>query len=236
MGHEGLRIVVTHLTRMRTGVCLAGLDGEHRHVRPVLSFGAIPATILQPSGPVALGALIDLGITVPKHTNPEVEDRVFSPEQAAAIIRLTPQRFTLRLERVAQCSLESIFGSAFRMLGPHSCGTEQGTGNASLGCLQPNICRNLAAFPGTASEPPKIRVQVSDGHFTCRPSVTDVRLYEKDLKTPRMPVVQRVAQRLLDEPHVLLSVGLSRKFMDKHWFQVNNIFFPNDPYWKFAGI
>jgi hypothetical protein len=69
-------------------------------------------------------------------------------------------------------------------------------------------------------------------------SVTDLRLYERDHKTPRRELVANVQRRLEAGVEVILSLGLTRPWRkqndtaERHWLQVNNIHLKDDPLWR----
>ncbi len=72
-------------------------------------------------------------------------------------------------------------------------------------------------------------------------SVTDLRLYGEDHKTPRRDLVANVQERLEAGVEVILSVGLTRSWCKpndtakRHWLQVNNIHLKDDPLWRNSG-
>ncbi len=84
----------------------------------------------------------------------------------------------------------------------------------------------------------KIRAQVADGAFDVDLSVTDLRLYAEDQKTPRAKVVADMQRRIRRGVGVILSVGLARAFQvtgdtaRRHWLQVNNLHLEDDPVWR----
>ena len=69
-------------------------------------------------------------------------------------------------------------------------------------------------------------------------SVTDLRLYEGDGRTPRRDLVQSVQKRLESGVETILSVGLTRPWQkrgddeERHWLQLNNIHLKDDPLWQ----
>jgi hypothetical protein len=69
-------------------------------------------------------------------------------------------------------------------------------------------------------------------------SVTDLRLYEKDHKTPRRKLVADVQERIEAGVESILSLGLTRPWRkqgdttERHWLQVNNIHLKDDPLWR----
>lgn len=86
----------------------------------------------------------------------------------------------------------------------------------------------------------KIRAQVADGAFDVDLSVTDLRLYAEDQKTPRAKVIADMQRRIQRGVAVVLSVGLARAFQvsgdtaRRHWLQVNDLHLEDDPAWKAA--
>jgi hypothetical protein len=74
-----VEIAVVHLTRMRAPcICVAGLDRDGRHIRPVPRHGRLTEDDLAAAGgPFAIGAVVDLGATRPCPSPPEVEDHLF---------------------------------------------------------------------------------------------------------------------------------------------------------------
>jgi hypothetical protein len=69
-------------------------------------------------------------------------------------------------------------------------------------------------------------------------SVNDLRLYERDGRTPRRELVASVEERLKSGVEAILSVGLTRPWQkrsdtaERHWLQVNNIHLKDDPLWQ----
>jgi hypothetical protein len=69
-------------------------------------------------------------------------------------------------------------------------------------------------------------------------SVNDLRLYERDGRTPRRDRVQSVQKRLEAGVETILSVGLTRPWRkrnddaERHWLQLNNIHLKDNPLWR----
>jgi hypothetical protein len=80
----------------------------------------------------------------------------------------------------------------------------------------------------------KIRLNFSDGTLNLDLSVTDIRLVEKDHKTPRHSPIESVASRF-QRTAAILAVGLARPWLqpgdsaERQWLQVNNIHLKDDP-------
>ena len=75
----------------------------------------------------------------------------------------------------------------------------------------------------------KIRAVITDGTFTVELSVTDIRLYEADHKTPKENLIWQINTQIQGGTPVILSVGLTRPWrhsddmVERHWLQVNNL-------------
>jgi hypothetical protein len=235
-----MRIVINHLTRMHGGhMCLAGVDVEtQRHVRPVLAGGALPYELLaRYGGPFDMGRIVQLGAMRPQPDPPHIEDHVFVAAWAKVERVATPAEFWGLLDGLCEASLQAVFGSELRCVGPARYGTSAGQGRASLGCLRP---RGRPTIYSTAARDgkPQVRMRLSDGQFDVDASVTDLRLFGADHSTPDRAVVQAVARRIVESEDVILTVGLTRRFQPSpqsqpvHYLQVNNIHFKEEPVWQ----
>jgi hypothetical protein len=233
-----MRIVINHLTRMQPGyICVAGLDPQTRaHIRPVLR-GRLTRDLLRAEGgPFDIGALVEIGETVSAGVAPEVEDRTFTPWMANHLRDFEPLPFWSLLLGAAHRRLANIFGPDLRQTGA-TCSLDAGKGLASLGCLIPAGRPHL--FP---SEHGSVRMRFSDGDMSVTASVTDLRLYEDDQKTPRWEALTELNTRLARGIPVILSVGVSREWtkpgeeVARHWLQVNGIHLSDKPMWRHAEI
>lgn len=230
-----MQILVNHLTRMQPGyVCAAGVDvNALRHVRPVLRYGRLPARLLRPNGgPIDLGAVVDLGPTTDAGSPPELEDRCFDPARAKWLFDDDPDEYWDLLDEISQPSLTGIFGPDLE-LWDESGTVEVGSGNASLGCLKPGKQPWLYVdHRGT------IRLVLDDLTPSVDLAVNDLRLYERDGRTPRRSLVADAQRRLEGGTEAILSVGLTRPWCkrgddaERHWLQVNNIHFRDEPLWR----
>jgi hypothetical protein len=240
-----MKMLVSHLTRMQRGsVCVAGLAVETgRHVRPVLPIGALQSRMTTPrGGPFDMATVVDLGVTRPVPSPPEVEDVEMTWWHVRAERAVEPELFWGALRFVSRPSLWEIFGSALRTIGragTRRAVTDEGTGQASLGVLRPDGQPELylSAKPDGREV---VRMRVSDGAVGLDVSVTDLRLYEDDGARPDACRVREVAERLSHGVPCLLSVGLTRPFAARpsepplHWLQVNNLHLEDDPAWRLA--
>jgi len=231
-----MQIVVNHLTRMQAGfICVAGVDFDARtHVRPTLGGARLTANMWgQLGGPFDVASLVDLGPTRPEGSPPEVEDQRFEPRSVTRVRDLEQDEFWRLLSEMARPRLKDIFGDALRGQG-RTCAVDEGEGIASLGCLLPHRASLLVDPYGT------IRLSLADGEFYVSLPVTDLRLYERDFRTPRRDVIENLARRISRGTPVILAIGLARPWkrpgddVPRHWAQVNNLYLEDDPTWRGA--
>jgi len=180
-------------------------------------------------GPLALGALIELGDTTPAPEPPETEDCLFRPEEMQVVGRLSPNRYLELLRQHAQHRLQTIFGDE---LARHarSYAVEKGAGTVSLGILRPRRAPDLKV-----DRFGKLRLRLKDVSPPASLPVTDVRFVEADHRTIRSDVVDDVNARMQRGVQVLLMLGLARAFQRsdedsaRHWLQVNGICMADRP-------
>ena len=230
-----MRILVNHLTRMQPGYfCAAGVDLETgRHVRPVLRRGRLTVDLLSTNGgPFDVGSVLDLGPTTSAGRAPELEDHRFDPAETRWLSDDDPDEFWEVLDRTAQGDLMEIFGPELE-LWDESGTVDVGEGKASLGCLRPKQQPWMYVdHRGT------VRLVLDYLMPSVDLSVTDLRLYEKDGRTPRRDLVQSLQKRLKAGVETILSVGLTRPWQkrgddaERHWLQLNNIHLQDDPLWQ----
>jgi hypothetical protein len=235
-----MRIAVTDLTRMQYGyVCVAGVDVETgRRVRPVLRKARLPSAVLaRYGGPFDMATVVELGVTEPMPTKPEVEDHAFTHWRARRVDQIDPTLFWEMLRFLAKPSLGELFGPDLRRYGSRGAAVEVERGQASLGCLVPSrpprlYCRSR---DNRASQ---VRLEVTDGQLDLDLGVADIRLYAEDHLTPHPDLVQRVSRSIAGGAGVVLSVGLTRPFSPTpdqpavHWLQANNLHLEDDPAWR----
>jgi hypothetical protein len=230
-----MRILVNHLTRMQPGYfCAAGIDLESEaHVRPVLRRGRLTTDLLSTNdGPFDIGSVLDLGATTNVGHTPELEDRRFDPADVRWLRDDDPHDYWDALERVARESLGEIFGPALE-LWDESGTLDVGEGHASLGLLKPEKQPWMYVdHRGT------VRLVLDYLLPSVDLSVTDLRVYERDGRTPRRDLVQSLQKRLQAGVETILSVGLTRPWQkrgdseERHWLQLNNIHLKDDPLWQ----
>ena len=202
-------------------------------MRPVLGHARLTTDLLSASGgPFDIGSVVDLGPAVRAGHAPELEDYRFDPAVARQLYDEGPDDYREALEKVAQESLEGIFGPALE-LWDESGTVDVGEGWASLGCLKPE--RNPWVYVDHRGT---IRLVLDYLIPSIDLAVTDLRLYEMDGRTPRRDVAASVQRRLEAGVETILSVGLTRPWQkwgdseERHWLQVNNIHLMDDPLWQ----
>lgn len=230
-----MRIVVTHLTRMKPGtICVAGLDrATGLDVRPVIPYEHLSTDLLvRNGGPFDISRQLDLGPVNPKPDPPHIEDHAFEPRRVRTLDKLTGQEFWTLLQTHAKHSLSEIFGEDFEQLG-RRCGIEVGGGCRSLGYLRPPQLPELVV-----NDEGKMRLEVEDGEFRADASVTDIRLYEEDHQTPDRGKVEKLNTLLQSSLGVVLAVGLTRPYARDFsqkpisYLQVNNLHLREFPLWQ----
>ena len=217
--------------------CAAGIDRESgTHVRPVLRRGRLTTDLLRTNdGPFDIGAVLDLGPTADVGHAPELEDRRFDPDGVRWLQDEEPHDYWSALEGVACENLEEIFGPALE-LWDESGTVDVGAGRASLGLLKPERQPWMYVdHRGT------VRLVLDYLLPSVDLSVTDLRLYERDGRTPRRDLVRGLQKRLEAGVEAILSVGLTRPWQkrnddaQRHWLQINNIHLRDNPLWQLGG-
>lgn len=215
-------------------VCVAGVDVHAlKHVRPVLRHGRLTTDLLRRNGgPLGIASVVDLGPTAYAGHAPELEDHYFDPAKAMWLFDDDPDDYWELLDQVALESLAAIFGPDLEQW-DESCTVDVGAGRASLGCLAPEECPWLYVdYRGM------VRMVLECLTPSVDLSVSDLRLYESDHKTPRRDLVADVQRRIDAGVEVILSLGLTRPWRkqgdttERHWLQVNNIHLQDEPLWR----
>ncbi|MFO7674918.1 MAG: hypothetical protein R6X12_01170 [bacterium] len=232
-----MRIVVDHVTRMKPGrVCAAGVDlARTRHVRPVLRWGHLRRGLVErPGAPFNVGCLAEIGEVSLRPRAPAVEDAVFHRRKARLLGVVPAPEFWTMLRGMARPSLREVFGPDLRPQGA-SYGVDRNRGEASLGTLRPRSASGpfVESVESRGRARPRIVIEVQDEFGYCRLPVTDLRLWERDQRTPKREAVADVARRIGRGVSVLLSVGLTRPMhRGVCWLQANNIHLEDDPVWQ----
>lgn len=227
-------IVVNHVTRMKAPqICVAGLKTHGSgHIRPVTGrSNPLTRSLLPAEGGIfGLGAKVELGTLTPRPSPPEVEDQLFWPDRARLVDVLASDDYLSLVDEACEEDLGSIFGPSLVRYG-WGMSVPEGEGTASLGCL-----RVAAALrPKLTVDYGKVTLQLSDPDKPFYFSVTDVRLYEADQRTPKSEAAKSVQQRLDRGVPLRLMVGLSRAWALnegdelRHRLQVNGLCLEDTP-------
>lgn len=231
-----MEIIINHLTRMKAGfMCVAGIDSQTReHIRFETSARRMEISMLaRNEGPFDIGNRIFFKELSPCGVKPHVEDHIYRPEFAHLVETVSGEQFWELLCSVSQTRLRDIFGEELDQIGSRSCGTQEGKGEASLGCLSPKLARNLRIERLWGRQ--RIRVDVCDEDFIMDLGVTDIRLYQDDHVTPNPKIIEDLANKIQHSDGIMLSVGLGRAYAPKegsdrfHYLQVNNIHLKENP-------
>ena len=220
-----MRLLITHLTRMKAPyVCLAGLDDQGNHIRPVLRHQIHRDQLATASGRIGLGSLVDFGRMHFVGRAPEVEDYLFQPEDVRIVGTVAGADLWRRLGAVADDSPSALFGPELTRTG-RTYALPSGQGSGSLGVLGPTTLSKLHV-----NEYGKLRAELDvDGQLSSLP-VTDLRMWSADHASPDETVVARMAAAVQRERPVLLAVGVGRAAdvrddgVERHWMQVNNFY------------
>jgi hypothetical protein len=227
-----MRIIVNHLTRMQPGyVCVAGYEpNSMEHIRPVLGRRLKRALIGAEGGPFDLGIEVELGSVRYVGAAPEVEDHEFTEASVEVVDRVPEDRFWRDLQRLLSPDLFAAFGERLERRG-NGFAVSLGQGDASLACIVPDSRPTFEVNPWGS-----LRCEFEvDGEWADL-AVTDIRLCKSDQKTIKAELVDELNRRSTTGVDLIFAVGLTRPWRrprdrkERHWLQVNNVFFEDDPY------
>lgn len=229
-----MQITVNHITRMRTDsrICIAGVNTETlSHVRPVTPpDDLITRELLQENGgPLAIGAVVDLGAVTPQPNPPETEDHRFKTSSARLIEMSSPESYWRMLCDIAAPSLETAFGPNLEARG-RGFAIEPGRGVRSLAVVKVTGQPQLRI-----DDWEKLRLHLDGAMSAAALSVADVRFVAPDHVTVKTKVVDSVNARLRQGVPAYAMLGLSRPFhantddRPRHWVQVNGLCLADSP-------
>lgn len=227
-----MKALITDLTRMYDyHACAAGIDLDTgKRVRPVL-LGRLNSRLLSSrGGPLDIGNAVDFGRCRPCGKPPEVEDVRFDERGVRLLKSMAPADFMAMAAGSAADSLD-VIGPALVRHG-NALTTESGKGSRSLVILRATETPMITISNG------RLRFKWLDGVWL---SVTDVRLYQYDLKTPDEAKLASLKFALRSAAEVYLSFGLGRPWQqpgddrERHYLQLNNIHVANWPDWRLSA-
>jgi len=226
-----MQIVLNHVTRMRgERICIAGVEpGSRRHVRPTTAPDELLTRELLSveGGFVEPGVLIGLGNPRPTPSPPEVEDHRCSLRRIEPVRRLGGTDYLTLLDSLAGESLAEVFGEDLYRATRWKYAVDPGHGAASLGVLRVYRPPQLEI-----DRYGKVTARLNDPEPQAYATVTDVRFFRSDHKTPREDRVDDVNRRLGRGVDAFLMMGLSRAVGapgNLHWLQVNGICLADRP-------
>jgi len=227
-----VEILVNHLTRMKAPrICIAGIDVEEwTHVRPVTPPSDLltRALLAEEGGPLAVGAVVDIGEPAPVPSPPETEDQQISTADIEFVRMVDGPTYLEVLAGMAAVDLETAFGPA---LDRHDWKytVDVGNGECSLAVVKAQRRPSLEV-----DDYGKLTLRFNDPDTPSFLSVTDVRFVEADHRTVKREAVLDVSQRLRRGVGVFVMFGLSRPFAgggdeELHWLQVNGLCLEDRP-------
>jgi hypothetical protein len=200
-------------------ICIAGVDGHDRCIRPVVDGGNLWEEDLAPRPGVAIRAFsivsVELGEARPDP--PHTEDCVFNRYAMEFVSQLDRDEARRLLSRIADPDVSAIFGVPVEHDG--GAHVQRGQGRRSLGTVR---ARRVVADRLRVGEGGRARawLSVTDASGLEQPlPVTDLAFMRwcDELIGGCRPVADCLAamDRALDGPEVYLRIGLSRNW-DKH--------------------
>lgn len=220
-----MEFVITHLTRMEfPNICVAGIDlGTLENVRLVLPYPKTFTYFLHTShgGPLELYGRLRITMTTPKGRAPESEDHEIYLGHIRPLGKMDYREVWQLLSQKAKADIGSIFGP-FLEKTRSTYSSPAGLGAVSLGFLRPRYMVKL--FVRQIEDRMKLALsyQESGNRFTL--PVSDVRLHDLSDGFPvNKEAVYQMNRRIESAQSVILSVGLTRAWADRHWLQVNGI-------------
>jgi hypothetical protein len=154
-----------------------------------------------------------------------------------------PPDFWNRLRCLARPALATIFGNDFYTEGRSGC-VNEGKGCCSLGYFVPLRENHLQVKYDVFGDKPRIRVVLERvGGSALNLAVNDLRFYEEkpwgwSLRERAQEQVELINHKIADGVPCVLAVGLTRPWAresdlkPRHWLQVNNIYYEDDPLWR----
>jgi hypothetical protein len=185
----------------------------------------MPGTLLDRfGGPLMVGAVVDIGIGLPRPELPHSEDIECDLARFTAIQQVSEARFVQHLSQRAVPGPYVAFGQLLREVRPGKHAVTPGEGDRSLAYVRPPLGCELVLTPYARL----VLTFAAEGH-KFRLSVTDIRLYHDDLKTPDTNAVHALQSLLRRGGGVVIGVGIGRAWgppgePEMHWLQANNVY------------
>jgi hypothetical protein len=223
-----MEVVVSHLTRMNPGhVCAAGFDpATLRPIRPVLERPQLlPVRLCQGRPPrLRVRSVLDLHSARPCGEKPEVEDHECLLGHLVEKKQLLHSELWPMLTKMVKPGLQAIFGKELQPTGK-TFSTPAHEGAGSLGYVHPVYRFRLHLEMDRFENEERLKLQYVVHDRTFHLPVTDLRFYTLPDFRIDQKAVNAVNGLFEGSEDVILAVGLTRPFMEKHWLQVNSIYF-----------
>jgi hypothetical protein len=221
-----MRIVVNHVTRMRTDerICVAGIDAAtFENIRPVTPKTDLITRVLlrENGGPFGPGAVVDLGDVEPCPSPPETEDHRFHTAAADHVEDLTDDVYLELLEEVLDKDFPTAFGPELMEVRPRKFAVHAGHGSRSLAVVE-------LARPELHVRDEKLFLKLGVPDTPADIRVTDVRFYEPDHESLRQDRIDDVNARIAEDVRVFAMLGLAQPMDDVsgaslQWLMVNGL-------------
>lgn len=230
-----MQLLITDLTYMRGGLCIAGINPETlENIRPVLSFGQIQEDFIH-KRKIYPGALVEFNFIGKKSNPPHIEDYVFNPESTRFIKFVSQSKWQDVLNSCAAPSL----ASAFNNLIVDNKGVLPGAKTPSLVVIKVDgIKVNFFDSDPGAILPFKIRVSFSSEDNLYHLPVTDKQFIDycnDKFKAgfSRDELKDDLQEFINSSKYIYLRIGLTRPFKKAEdakelcYLQVNGIYSDN---------
>jgi hypothetical protein len=219
-----MKVLVTDLTRMQGGhICVAGIDiDKNKRVRPVAAQALSARLLATNGGPLDIRRVVDIGRTAPRRSRPEIEDVRCDPRSIRSLTVMPGREFLQRLAALAAPDFAAI-GPDLQRRGRNLVVSE-GKGKCSL-----VIVRTTEMLRVHINAEGRLRLAWEN---EIELPITDLRLFDKDLRTPDTAKAQSLQQQLEVGSETFLCFGLGRPFEGFHWLQLNNIHLSTNPAWQ----
>jgi hypothetical protein len=231
-------MVVNHLARLRAGrICVAGIDlYTGKHVRAILADGQESTFLRRNGGPFDIGNVVDLGSALPSPKVPKVEDHFFHGCHARYVRTAHPNGFWDLLKAVSKRDLAKIFGDQIVLTMTEKGFLHARTGDGSIGCVIP-YSRPECYIDTWGKLRMSLVVLVNNTQTPLKLSLSDIRFYKDDQKTPNQEVIDMINARMNVED-IILGVGVdhirlaSAHYPQINWIQVTAVHLSGDPTWQ----
>ena len=212
-------------------ICVAGIDTENwTHVRPVTPRDDLltRALLAEEGGPLAVGAIVDIGEPTPVPSPPETEDHEISTADIDFVRMAEGSTYLDVLANMADADLETAFGSDLDRHG-WTYTVDVDAGKCSLAVVKAQRRPSIEV-----DKYDKLTLRFNDPEKPAYLRVTDVRFAEPDHETIKKEAVLDVDRRLKRGVGVFVMFGLSRPFgpggsEELHWLQVNGLCLEDKP-------